>query len=215
VRPTLAKRFSGLLKLVAIIAAAAIGGTVIGIGLSKVSGDGDSGLVLGADPSATTAARSADTATAAIPPTATTTTATTPAGEAQAPIPAQGARVPSVKIVSATIFPAATAAGRARQRARVSIRVTVTNRDTKSLTPPNPLLLTGQDRIGFDPRASDLADPLIKPLGASKTATGELRFEISGGVTRRLNAKPRARLAIVGRVVALKMTISPSPAPPD
>jgi len=119
-----------------------------------------------------------------------------------------------VQVLSATLFPAATASGRARGRARVSVRVRVTNRDSTALTPPNPLLLTGSDRIGVDPRAQKAADALIQPLAPSKSATGELRFEIAGAVTQRLNTKPRARLAIVNRIVTLKVTISPTPAPP-
>jgi len=90
----------------------------------------------------------------------------------------------------------------------------VTNRDRNTLTPPNPLLLTGSDRIGVDQAAGKLADPLVQPLAPSKSATGELRFEIAGAVTKRLTAKPRARLAIVNRIVVLKITISPTPAQP-
>jgi hypothetical protein len=220
-----ARRFRGLLKFVAaaiaVVIAAAIVGIGIGLGLSKVSGSDTGGASLPTPSASPTTATTASTpATAATTATATSTSTatapeadTTPQSATPADIP-QGANVPRVRIVSAVLFPAATASGRARQRARISVRVRVTNRDSKTLTPPNSLLLTGSDRISVDTRADEAAGALLKPIAPSKTANGELRFEIAGTVTQRLTDKPRARLAIVNRIVALKITISPTPAPP-
>jgi hypothetical protein len=215
VSPTLVNRLRGLLKLVGVIVAAVAVGAGVGLGLSKLNGSGGTGAPLPATPT-TTAAATATATTTAPAPAATETAPSTTATEttAQTATPLQGASVPRVQVISATLFPAASANGIARKRARVSVVVKVTNRNTTVLTPPNPLLLTGQDRIPVDPRAAQIADPLIQPLAASKSATAELRFEIAGAITQRLNSKPRARLAIVNRIVALKITVSPTPAPP-
>lgn len=186
------------------IAAGAVGAGV-GFGLSALSGNS-----AGPAPAATTASRSTATRPAtSTQPRTTTTTSTT----AQTVTPVQGAATPRVQVLSAVLFPAATARGRARQRARVSVRVRVTNPDSTSITPPNPLLLNGTDRVGTDPRADSVAGALLKPIAGSASATGELRFEIAGAITQRLTQRPRARLAIVNRIVALKLTISPTPPP--
>jgi hypothetical protein len=217
VSPTIVNRLRGLLKLVGVIVAAVAVGAGVGLGLSKLNGSGGTGAPL---PATGTTTATAATTTAPAPgatETAATETAPSTTGTettAQTATPLQGASVPRVQVISATLFPAASANGIARKRARVSVVVKVTNRNTTVLTPPNPLLLTGQDRIPVDPRAAQIADPLIQPIAASKSATAELRFEIAGAITQRLNSKPRARLAIVNRIVALKITVSPTPAPP-
>lgn len=208
----------GLLKLLAVAVGAAAIGTGIGVGLSRLTGDdgGAGPLVPPRGPSTPTvkAQATATTGSTAPAPTATTTGASAAATPSQTASPQDGATVARVKILSATLFPAATAGGRARGRARVAVRVRVTNRDKRTLTPPNPLLLSAGDRIGVDSHAAALADPVIQPLAPGSSVTGELRFEIEGAVTRRLNARPRAELAIANRVITVRMTISPTPALP-
>lgn len=198
----------GLLKFVAVVVAAAAIGVAIGLALGALSGG---------DESPGTAARTNSTpgATAATnPSTQTETTPATETATSPAKTAPQGTALPGVRVLSAVLFPAATASGRARQRARVSVRVRIRNRDTSTLAPQDPLLLVGADSISSDSRASAVAGSLLKPLAPAATATGELHFETAGAVTQRLNANPNARLRIADRTVAVKITISRTPAPP-
>jgi len=210
-------------KLVAVAVVAAAVGIGIAIAVGRPSENGGDARSLPERPVTSAPATTASTPVSAAPTTgaasATATVAapaatdTAPQSATPAAIP-QGAAVPQVRVISAVLLPAATARGQARRRARVTVRVRVTNRDSRALTPPNPLLLTGPDRIATDPRADDDAGALLRPIAPAASATGELRFEIAGAVTQRISAKLRARLAIVNRIVALKITISPTPPPP-
>jgi len=217
----------GLLKLIAVVVAAGVVGAGLGIGLSKLSGDDGSPALAPQTASSTPSTATQRTQTADTPPatrtqttertgtqttTATTRTQTTSTTQTTGP---RRTLVPRVQILSAVLYPAATESGRARQRARVSIRVRVTNRGADSLEPEAPVLIAGDDRVTADPRATELAGDLLEPLAPETSATGELRFEIAGAVTQRLTAQPRARLGIANRTVAVTIQISQTPAPPN
>ena len=184
----------GLLKFVAVVVAAGVVGAGVGIGLAALTGGED-------DPSP--APQAAGTA----PGTATSSTpalGTTPARETA---PAKPALVPRVQVLSAVLLEASTASGRDRRRARVSIRVRVTNRGAETLDLEDPQLLVGDDRVSADPRAADGAGTLLKPLASDASATGKLRFETTRAVTERLTTEGSARLGIAGRTVAVKLEI--------
>lgn len=183
--------FRGVLKFAVVVLAATAVGAGLGVGLAALSGDD------GPSP---------------VPVTTSASTSTSPA-QTTAATPAQGSRSPRVRVLSAVLFPSATASGRARRRARLSVRVRVTNRDSATLAAQDPQLLVDTRRISTDPRADSVAGPLLESLAPAASAAGELRFETTGAVTGRLHARPSARLRIAHRTVAVKITISPTPAP--
>jgi hypothetical protein len=163
----------GVLKLVAVVAAAGLAGASIGVGLAKLSGnDGDDAAALPA-------------------PTSSARTST-----------ASPNRQPRVKFISARLIPPPNETG----RARVTVRVRVTSRSDSPITSLAPALLTGQDVVQIDTGARADAGRLLRPLAPGATVTGTLRFTPSAEATRRLTARPRARLRIVERIVTLKLT---------
>jgi hypothetical protein len=204
-----------LLRGAAKFAAVAIGavalGAVVGLGLSELSGDNVASTPTGPAAPGTTqtttkpARTTAKPARTATKPTRTTTKAAqpSPARTQTTPSPA----LPRVNIVSAILQPAATASGRSRRRARLSIRVEVVNRGDRRLTWPAPQLISGTTLMRVDPNAGGAAGALLKPLARGATATGELRFETVGDVTSRLQNARRARLRIAGRTVKVRVTI--------
>jgi hypothetical protein len=111
-------------------------------------------------------------------------------------------RQPRVKVISARLIPPPNETG----RARVTVRVRVTSRSDSPITSPAPALVTGQDVVQIDTRARADAGRLLRPLAPGAAVTGTLRFTPSAEATRRLTARPRARLRIVERMVTLKLT---------
>jgi len=194
VRMTPDAMIRALLKFVAVVVAAGAVGAGVGIGLAALTGGED-------DPSPAPQAASSAPGTAT---SSTPTTSTTPTRETA---PAKPALVPRVQVLSAVLLEASTASGRDRRRARVSIRVRVTNRGAETLDLEDPQLLAGDDRVSADPRAADGAGTLLKPLASDASATGKLRFETTGAVTERLTTEGSARLGIAGRSVAVKLEI--------
>lgn len=189
----------GVLKLVAVVAAAGLAGAGIGIGLAKLSGnDGDVAAALPA-PVATTSTSTARTSTSAATTTLPSPTQTQPTTETSTtPVPN---RQPRVKVISARLILPPNETG----RARVTVRVRVTSRSDSPITSPAPALLTGQDVVQVDPAARVNGGPLLRPLAPGAAVTDTLRFTPSADATRRLTVKPRARLRIVDRIVVLKL----------
>jgi len=204
----------GLLKFIAVVVAAGVVGAGLGIGLAELSGGGDTTAV-----APTTASSPPGTESSTVPATSTspapaTATAATSTGST-APPAAQGtARTNRAQVLSAVLYPAKSASGRARRRARVVVRVRVTNRGLATLAPKPAILLAGTDEVPANTRAGAVAGDLLKPLARGASATGELRFETAGAFTQRLTSQPQARLRIAGRTVALSITLSSSPPPP-
>jgi hypothetical protein len=113
------------------------------------------------------------------------------------------------------LYPASTPSGRAQRRARVVVRVRVTNRSTSTISAQVPRLLVGTRTVRNDPRAADAAGALLRPLRPAASASGELRFETIGTVTEALTARPRTRTRtrIAGRTVSISIRISSTPPP--
>lgn len=183
----------GLVKLVAVVVAAALGGLAIGMALAKLSGN---------DNSSTSAAGGSPEASA---PGTTATTRTSQKGgaPAQRKKPANDVRV---RIVSAVLRSADTPSGRRRQRARLSVKVRVTNRGSRRVNIPRPGLVAGDARVRTDPNADSRATNVraLDP-GASRRVT--LRFELAGDVTKRVRQDRRARLIIAGQKVMAAVTL--------
>ncbi len=196
-RPSIILR--GVLKFLTVAVAAAAVGAGIGVGLGSLRGD--------SSPAGTPMTGSDSKQTE-------TTSQTTPTTKTQT-TPDRKDRTPSVRVVKAVLFPAATQRGRALQRARVSVRVRVTNRGSEPLDPGKPRLIVDDERVGVDPRAVKIAGDVLKSIPPGKSETGELRFETSGALTQRLKDKPSARLRIAGRIASVDIAISSTPAVSD
>jgi len=180
----------GFAKLVALIAVWAIGGLAIGTGLVALTGDDDT-------PKSATGGPAGGAAT-----TATTTT-----GASEEPAPVQGAKPADdvrVRIVSASLIPAKEPSGRRRQRARLSVRVRTTNRGSRGVRIPRPLLVSADARVKTDPNA-DSPSTNLRELAAGATRTVTLRFEIAGAVTKRLRQRGRVRVIVAGRRVIVSI----------
>lgn len=131
--------------------------------------------------------------------------ATGATGSTAAPAATTEADPAEVDVTSSVLEPATTDAGRARRRARVTVRVAVSaGEDPLKLS--TAFLVSGEDEIGFDPNARDAAGALLQPIDLGETARGELRFETSGDVTDRLTSTKRASLRIAGQTVRLRLT---------
>ena len=182
----------GLAKLLAVVCAAGAVGALLGIGLSKMTGDDEppAPVVTGT------------TATAA-----TATTQTTPR-DAAADV--------RVRIFGAVLHPAATPGGIRRQRARLTVRVRAENRGATTVTLERPELAAAGERVATDPRA-DSSETSFGPLAAGQARTVSLRIETAGAVTAELTSTRRARLRIAGRSVRFAVRIGqplqPSTAP--
>lgn len=206
---TVRQMLRGLLKFLAVAVGAGALGVGVGVGLAEVGGSDDATPALGttSSPAETETPTSAQTApaTQTAPAAQTTQTQTT----ANAPTLAS---TPRVEVLSALLCAAAAASEQATRQARVTVRVRVTNRDSRTLAAQAPRLLVGAARIGSDPDAKDAAGGLLKALAPAASATGTLRFQTSGSVTQRLTGQRRGRLGIAGRTVAVPIEIGLTPA---
>jgi hypothetical protein len=183
----------GIFKLVAVIVIAGGIGAGVGIGLSKLSGDSDGGA---AAPAATQAA--------------TTSTALSNQSPPPPPPASEQAGGISVHIVDAVFHPAESPSGLRRHRARLTVRVQVTNRGTSAVTPVRPSMFVGSAETKTDPNA-DGPGTSLGTLQPGKAVAVTLRFEIAGTVTTQLRSKLRARVVVAGRSRATLVTIG-SPA---
>gem|GEM_PF-2058687 len=188
----------GVGKLIAVVLAAGLAGAGIGIGLAKLTGGDDtSAPVLPA--TASTAAKTTQTAPRA-------TTSKTPTGTTTAPAVY---RVPRVEVLSAQLGPIDAATG----RAQATVRVRVTNRGIGPLRISTPQLLSAQDKVPLDAAARGGAGALLRRIAVGRRATGSLRFTLPAAVAQRLTATPQARLRIARRTVALPLETSTAEAP--
>jgi hypothetical protein len=178
----------GLAKTVAIIAAAAVVGLLVGLALAKVSGAGDG----------STDSLSGDSATTS----ASKTTTTPSAGKQPASPPSRqlGDDV-RLRLVSAILHPAVSLFGRSRHRARLSVHVRVTNRASHPVVPARPVLVSGDIRVKTDAK-QDSAATNLGALGPGATKDVTLRFETTGAVTQRLRQELRVRLIVAGKNVS-------------
>lgn len=108
-------------------------------------------------------------------------------------------------ILGVMFEPARSASGKARKRARLSVRVRVTNGGRGTLTIGRPALVLPAGTTKADPKADDaFAGALLEPIAAGAMATGVLRFETAGAVTRALAAKQPATLQIAGEKLTVR-----------
>ena len=193
-------RLPRLARLVMLAALAALGGAALGAGLAT----------LGNEP-APRAAEVATTSERAASTTGRTTARTTARTTGRTTASAAGS-LPRVAILSAVLHPAAGLSGQARQRARLSVGVNVTNRSDRTITLRRPELVAGAT-VRVDPNAAAAAAGLLRPIAARSSARGVLRFETAGAVTERLTSTQRATLRIGNRTVALRIRIGNRAAP--
>lgn len=113
----------------------------------------------------------------------------------------------NVQIVSAILHPAGTARGRRRKRARLNVHMRLTNNSASTFTLGRVRLQLGSTLLDIDPLARKVAAPLLRPLPASATADGVLRYETGGADTQRLISKQLAALRVAGRIVLTKVTV--------
>ena len=176
---------SGFAKVVAVIALAGGGGVAVGAGLSELSG-GDSTLQ-SVEPNGSSTASAGSPADARV----------AASSSSKPPAPTATTK-PSVRVLDSVLHPAGTAAGQRQQRARLTVRVQVTNRSTAALTPARPTVHVGPTSTATDPGA-DGPGTRLGTIKAGATATATLRFEVAGAVTRQLTSERRAVILVGGR----------------
>lgn len=181
------RMLDGLAKLGAVIIIAGGAGSVIGFGLSKLTSDDSAEPEPGV------------TSTERADPVATT------GGPARGP---RGSRPVGVvvDVPDAVVHPAGTASGRARNRARLTVRVRVRNTSTGVLTPARPAVLIGASRTPADPNA-DAPGTRLGSIAPGAAAAATLRFEVGGAAGAKLMTERRARVVVAGltRPISVKL----------
>jgi hypothetical protein len=166
----------GAAKLVAVVALAGAAGTLLGVGLSKVSGDDG------------TAASEVATSR---PP------ALTGASLSRPPAQTSGGKL-RVDVFATIVHPIA---GDAARRANLSAHVRIVNNGTRVIRPQAPLLLVDDVHVPSDAGASSAA-ALTAPIAIGGVADGRLSFQTRGAVTQRLTTG-RVRLRVAGKTLVL------------
>lgn len=161
-------------------------GIGLGIGLSELTGDDSS------PPEASTPA-----ATTAQPATSTRR------GNGQGPL-----NQVRVTVRSAVLQRAVTPSGQARNRARLSVRVSVRNQGTQRVVTERPSLLAARQRIPTN-AAADASGTRLAPIDGGTTQNVTLKFETAGAVTEQLATQRQARVIIAGRSWPVTITIGP------
>ena len=190
--PTLRHSVLGLAKFLLVVVVSVSVGAGLGIGLSELGGRGasDNPPVAGGPSSA------------APPPAQDGATGTTGVGDPKRATVADPPQAPRIRVLSNSLRSAITASGQRRRRARLVVRVRVTARaDATDLGVPR--LISGDNDIEVDPDGKNAAGPLLEPIAAGRSATGDLRFETAGDLTDRLVSQQRATLRMAGRSVSL------------
>jgi hypothetical protein len=120
-------------------------------------------------------------------------------GPAGAAVRAGGLELRATRAVAT---PATTPSGRARERMRVAVRLRVRNTGGRRVVLDRGhrriYLAAGGATVAHDPAAERLPGALAhaRGLAPGATATGELRFETAGAVTRRLREARRADVGV-------------------
>jgi hypothetical protein len=186
--PQSAARIARLLATALVVAlVAAVLGAGAGFALSEAGGGGDSSV-----PDLTNPAPATEGALA----TATQDDASQP-----------GDAAVSVAVQSARIVPAATAAGRERQRLSIRVTVTVGNSGSDELALEPIALESGPVSVRNDPSAGAAAGDLLEPLAPGARASGELRFETAGTQSARFTEGSQATLRIGGRATQVGLEL--------
>jgi len=179
----------GTAKVVATVVIAAAVGVGAGRGIAEVAG-GSASAGLPADPATDTAAQPQ------------------PPADDDAPRDAEPAV--GVMVTFAALRPAASAAGRARDRARLRVGLRVRNGSDRSVTIDPPRIQVGEDTVRADLNAAeDLAGNVLEPLSPGSSAKGELRFETAGETTLELMEGRSTTLRIAGRKIEVRYEVGP------
>ena len=128
-----------------------------------------------------------------------------PARVTAATEPASNTTLPEARVIATTFDLARSEDGRHRNRARLSIRVQLTNPTGEELAPKRPELVVPDGRTPADPNADSFAGGLLEPIAPSASATGTLRFETAGTITQNLIDDRRGTLEIAGRSVVVAL----------
>lgn len=149
-------------------------------------------------------------ASAGLPADLATDTAAQPQPPADDDAPRDAEPAVGVEVTFAGLRPAATAAGRARDRARLRVGLRVRNRSDRSVTIDPPRIQVGEDTIRVDLNAAeDLAGNVLEPLSPGSSAKGELRFETAGETTLELMEGRSTTLRIAGRKIEVRYEVGP------
>jgi len=192
----------GFGKLIAIVVAAGLAGALIGIALAELTGGDDSSTPIA---SATSTVAPAVTPTVApLTETQTQTTATQtqtqPTSTTIEPAAPVRGLVPRVEVLSAQIAPLSADGG-----TLVTVRVRVTNRRGRALSPEDPVLLVGPDAVPLDDGANAAAGAVRKALEPGEPASGSLRFTVPSAIAQRIRASGKAQLKIATRTINLRI----------
>lgn len=189
----------GLLKLAAVILVAGAGGTALGIAIAALTGDdGPPSVATEARTDTAKRAETADVTTSApAPPT------TTPASSDQDLL-----KQVRVTVGRAVLHPARTPSGRARQRARLGVRVTVINNGAERVVLARPSLLAARQRIPSN-AAADAPATRLEAIAPGQAVKVTLQFETAGAVTQQLTSQKRARVLIARRSSPVTVTVGP------
>jgi len=188
----------GFGKLIAIVVAAGLAGALIGIALAELTGGDDSSTPIA---SATSTVAPAVTPTVApLTETQTTETQTQPTSTTIEPAAPVRGLVPRVEVLSAQIAPLSADGG-----TLVTVRVRVTNRRGRALSPEDPVLLAGPDAVPLDDGAKAAAGAVRKALEPGEPASGSLRFTVPSAIAQRIRASGKAQLKIATRTINLRI----------
>lgn len=181
-------------KFLAVVIASLAAAAVLGIGASKLSdiGETEADFPLAPAPAPRSTAASPTPGTRV--PRATNCPGTN-SGDVAKP------KAPGIRVLSSTILTAATASGRQRRRARLTVRLRVTAHCDRA-TLGTARLIKDDDEVQPDPDASYLLDP----IAGGRSATATLRFETAGALTDRLVKERRATLRVNDHALALRLT---------
>lgn len=188
----------GAAKFIAVVIAAGVVGTLLGIGIAALTGE-DSSSPQSPAGGGTASAPPAQDARAATATRPTTTTSPAPAG---AGVVATSGGELRVDVLSATARPLTDDTG---ERASVRVRTRIHNNTGRVVRPvEQPVLLVDGARVALAPESSGTAGDLLAPsLEAGATADGTLRFDTRSATTDDLT-EAVVRLRIAGKNVTLE-----------
>jgi len=117
-----------------------------------------------------------------------------------------------IQVLSSVLQRSVHRSGRRQHRARLSVRVRVTNNGRQTIPDVKPVLFVGSATARSDPAARRTEGSLVRPVRPKgATAAGLLRFEVMGTMTTRLVSARRAKLRIAGITVSLPVRIGGPP----
>lgn len=111
-----------------------------------------------------------------------------------------------LRVTESVLHPAATAAGRLRKRARLTVRLAISNGTEHVVRSARPVLISGRTRTPTDPGA-DGPGTRLDPLASGRATAVTLRFEVQEPTSTLLGVTRRGRILVAGRV--LRIPVAP------